>query len=313
MEQKTYLEEMGTSQAEDASDAISSPRFAKRIRKRTGIWILRLVWALAAAAIAAFALMVLTPLPVYGCVIAGVVAGTVLFSCTHVAMEWERLVVLRAGAFRKVAGPGFILTLPFVDSVTARVDMRMRSTPFKAEHVLTADLVPVNVDAVLFWTVWDAEKACCEVENFEHQVYWVTQTTLRNVLGSVSIAELSTRREQIDQEVTSILEEKTNDWGITVASVEIRDIDIPEELQESLSAEAQAERQYNARIILAEVEREAAEMFVEAADIYGRPEAALQLRAMSFVADSVKENGGLVVIPSGLSEAFDGLEKLIKA
>ena len=168
--------------------------------------------------------------------------------------------------------------------------MRMRSTAFKAEHVLTADLVPVNVDAVLFWTVWDAGKACSEVKNYVRLVYWAAQTTLRDVMGAV----------------------KTNEWGITVVSVEIRDIEIPDELQESLSAEARAEREYNARVILAEVEKEISEMFVDAARTYGREDAALQLRAMSFVSDSVREKGGLVVIPSALSEAFEGLENIAK-
>ena len=130
-------------------------------------------------------------------------------------------------------------------------------------------------------------------------------------MGGVSIAQLSTRRTQIDKEVADILERKTNEWGITVASVEIRDIEIPEDLQEALSAEARAEREYNARIILAEVEKEVSEMFVDAAQTYGRPDAALQLRAMSFVSESVKERGGLVVVPSSLSEAFEGLEKLV--
>ena len=189
----------------------------------------------------------------------------------------------------------------------------MRSTAFKAEHVLTADLVPVDVDAVLFWTVWDAGKACTEVKNFVRLVYWVAQTTLRDVMGSVNIAQLSTRREQIDKEVADILDKKTNEWGITVVSVEIRDIEIPEDLQEALSAEARAEREYNARVILAEVEKEISEMFVDAARTYGREDAALQLRAMSFVADSVKEKGGLVVVPSAISEAFEGLEKIAKS
>lgn len=168
------------------------------------------------------------------------------------------------------------------------------------------------VDAVLFWTVWDAGKACSEVKNYVRLVYWAAQTTLRDVMGAVNIAQLSTRREQIDREVADILERKTNEWGITVVSVEIRDIEIPDELQESLSAEARAEREYNARVILAEVEKEISEMFVDAARTYGREDAALQLRAMSFVSDSVREKGGLVVIPSALSEAFEGLESIAK-
>lgn len=244
--------------------------------------------------------------------VVGVLAAALIFCCIHVVLEWERAVVLRFGKFNRVSGPGLIFMIPLIEYSAATIDMRIRSTTFKAEHVLTADLVPVNVDAVLFWTVWDAEKACSEVQNFVELVYWIAQTTLRDVLGSINIAQLSTRREQIDDEIADILEHKTNEWGITVVGVEIRDIEIPDDLQESLSAEARAEREYNARVILAEVEKEISEMFVEAARTYGREDAALQLRAMSFVSDSVKEKGGLVVIPSALSEAFEGLEGLIK-
>lgn len=244
--------------------------------------------------------------------VSAAIVGWLASSSVHIVLEWEKAVVLRFGKFNRVAGPGLIFMIPLVEYSAATVDMRMRSTAFKAEHVLTADLVPVNVDAVLFWTVWDAGKACSEVKNYVRLVYWAAQTTLRDVMGAVNIAQLSTRREQIDREVADILERKTNEWGITVVSVEIRDIEIPDELQESLSAEARAEREYNARVILAEVEKEISEMFVDAARTYGREDAALQLRAMSFVSDSVREKGGLVVIPSALSEAFEGLESIAK-
>ncbi len=240
-------------------------------------------------------------------VILGLLLALLMFSCTHVVLEWERAVVLRFGKFSHVAGPGLFFTIPIIDSVTATVDTRMRSTTFKAEHVLTADLVPVDVDAVLFWAIFDAEKACSEVKNYVRLVYWIAQTTLRDVMGAVNIAQLSTRRLQIDKEVKDILEQKTSEFGITVQSVEIRDIEVPADLQEALSAEARAERESNARVMLAEVEREVSDIFVEAAETYGNKDAALQLRAMSFVADSVKEKGGTVVIPSVLSEAFEGL------
>lgn len=245
-------------------------------------------------------------------VVLGIVAGVVLFSCAHVVLEWERAVVLRFGKFNRVAGPGLIFMIPFVEYSAATVDLRMRSTAFKAEHVLTSDLVPVNVDAVLFWMVWDAGKACSEIRNYERLVFWIAQTTLRDVMGSIGIAQMSIRRTQIDQEIADILERKTSEWGITIVSVEIRDIEIPEDLQESLSVEARAEREYSARIILAEVEKEMSEMFVDAARTYKEEEAALQLRAMSFVSESVKDKGGLVVIPSALSDAFEGLGKITK-
>lgn len=245
-------------------------------------------------------------------VVVGAIASIIFYACFHVVLEWERVVVLRAGKFNRVAGPGLVFMIPIVEYSTASIDMRMRCTSFHAEHVLTSDLVPVNVDAVLFWTVWDAQRASSEVLNYERLVYWVAQTTLRDVMGGASIAQLGVRRTQLDKEISDILEKKTNEWGITISSVEIRDIEIPVELQESLSAEARAEREYNARMIRAEAEREMSEMFVEAARIYKEEDSALQLRAMSFVSESVKEKGGLVVIPSALSEAFDGLERIAK-
>ena len=300
-EKKPYFDELDDVSADDVVIATEA-QFDETTTSRTGATALR--WVLTLIVFFLFAGMgwltwSLAP------VVVGALASAVLFSCMHVVLEWERSVVLRFGKFNRVAGPGLIFMIPLVEYSAATVDMRMRSTAFKAEHVLTADLVPVNVDAVLFWTVWDAGKACSEVKNYVRLVYWAAQTTLRDVMGAVNIAQLSTRREQIDREVADILERKTNEWGITVVSVEIRDIEIPDDLQESLSAEARAEREYNARIILAEVEKEISEMFVDAARTYGREDAALQLRAMSFVSDSVREKGGLVVIPSALSEAFE--------
>ncbi|MBB3172161.1 slipin family protein [Parvibacter caecicola] len=307
-EKKSYFDEPNDITVEDET-ITSEAQFDETTTSRTGAVVIRIV--LAAVLFAVFAAVSWfsgSGVPV----LLGLLAALVLFSCTHVVLEWERAVVLRFGKFHRVAGPGLVFMLPVVDSVTATVDMRMRSTAFKAEHVLTADLVPVDVDAVLFWTVWDAEKACSEVKNYVRLVYWVAQTTLRDVMGAVTIAQLSTRRTQIDKEVADILEQKTNEYGITVLSVEIRDIEVPDDLQEALSAEARAERESNARVMLAEVEKEVSEMFVEAAETYGNKDAALQLRAMSFVADSVKEKGGMVVIPSALSEAFEGLGKLGK-
>lgn len=307
-EKKSYFDEPNDITFEDET-IISEAQFDETTTSRTGAAVLRIsLSVLVFVVFAALSWFSGSGLPV----VLGLVAALLLFSCTHVVLEWERAVVLRFGKFHRVAGPGLVFMLPLVDSVTATVDMRMRSTAFKAEHVLTADLVPVDVDAVLFWTVWDAEKACSEVKNYVRLVYWVAQTTLRDVMGAVTIAQLSTRRMQIDKEVAEILEKKTNEYGITVLSVEIRDIEVPDDLQEALSAEARAERESNARVTLAEVEKEVSEMFVEAAETYGNRDAALQLRAMSFVADSVKEKGGMVVIPSALSEAFEGLGKLGK-
>lgn len=315
MEKKTYFDEPAAPVSSNDNGGMDvEAQLKETTTSRAGS-----VWLRVGIAAIPLVIMVVAAVIVASCnfslvfVVIGLIAFAVLWGCTHVVLEWERAVVLRMGRFHRVAGPGLVIMAPFIDSVTATVDMRIRSTAFKAEHVLTADLVPVDVDAVLFWTVWDAEKACAEVKNYERLIYWVAQTTLRDVMSAVTIAQLSTRRTQIDKEVTDILESKTNEWGITVTAVEIRDIEVPEELQESLSAEARAERERNARMILAEVEKDMSDLFVEAARTYGNEDAALQLRAMSVVSESLKDNkGSLVVIPSVLSEAFNGLEKLGK-
>jgi regulator of protease activity HflC (stomatin/prohibitin superfamily) len=192
-----------------------------------------------------------------------------------------------------------------VEFVTARVDQRTVTTPFGAEETLTSDLVPVDVDAVLFWLVWDPKRAVTDVEDYPRAISWVAQTTLRTAVGSMSLAELATRREQLDQELRAAIEEKTEAWGVTILSVEIRDILIPKELQDAMSKEAQAERARNARVILAEVERDMSEMYSAAAEVYHRDEIALQLRTMSLVSESVKDNGGVVVVPSSFSDGFN--------
>lgn len=238
---------------------------------------------------------------------------TLLFCMSfHVVFEWDRAIVLRKGKINRVAGPGFVFTVPFFEYVAGTVDMRLRSMRFGAEHTLTADLVPVDVDAVLYWHVWDAKLACTELMDYEESVLLASQTSLRDAIGEMGVSQLGARRVQLDHQIQEVLGEKTNEWGITVISVEIRDIRIPEELQESMSAEARAEREYNARTLLAEAENEVSDMYVQAARKYNEEEGALQLRAMNFVADSVKEKGGTIVIPSALSEAFERLGGLGK-
>jgi regulator of protease activity HflC (stomatin/prohibitin superfamily) len=228
-----------------------------------------------------------------------------LLNSLHIAMDWERCVVMRFGRLARIAGPGLFFTIPLVDFVTARVDQRTMATPFGAEETLTSDLVPVDVDAVLFWMVWDPQKACTEVEDYPRAVSWIAQTTMRNAVGSLSIAELATRRDQLDHELQEIIAQKTEAWGITIISVEIRDILIPKELQDAMSREAQAERERNARVILAEIEQDISEMFSGAAKVYRADELALQLRTMSLVYESVKNsNGGVVVLPSSFADSF---------
>lgn len=244
--------------------------------------------------------------------VGGAAAGLLVASSVRIAPQWERVVVLRLGKFDRICGPGLYGVIPIVDSVAARVDQRMITTPFSAEEALTADLVPLGIDAVLFWMVWDPKDACVEVEDYSSAVWWAAQTALRDAVGRINLAEVATRREQLDNEVKDILEEKTRAWGITVISVEIRDIAVPSDLQDALSKEAQAERERNSRLLLAEVEKDISEMFVEAASVYERSDKALQLRTMNLIYESVKEKGGLVIAPSAFGEAFNNIDSFLK-
>ena len=245
-------------------------------------------------------------------VIVAVMAGAVAAFSIRIAPQWERVVVLRLGKFNRIDGPGLYVVVPIVESVAARVDQRIITTPFSAEEAVTADLVPLGIDAVLFWMVWDPKDACVEVEDYSSAVWWAAQTALRDAVGRINLAEVATRREQLDNEVKEILEEKTRAWGITVVSVEIRDIAVPSELQDALSKEAQAERERNSRLLLAEVEKDISEMFVEAAAVYERNDKALQLRTMNLIYESVKEKGGLVIAPSAFGEAFNNIDGFLK-
>ena len=244
--------------------------------------------------------------------IGGVALGLVTASAVRIAPQWERVVILRLGRFSRIGGPGIYTVIPIVESVAARVDQRMITTPFSAEEALTADLVPLGIDAVLFWMVWDPKDACVEVEDYSSAVWWAAQTALRDAVGRINLAEVATRREQLDNEVKDILEEKTRAWGITVVSVEIRDIAVPSDLQDALSKEAQAERERNSRLLLAEVEKDISEMFVDAAAVYERNDKALRLRTMNLIYESVKEKGGLVIAPSAFGEAFNNIDNFLK-
>lgn len=244
--------------------------------------------------------------------IGGMIVGGIVASTVRIAPQWERVVILRLGRFHRIGGPGVYMVVPIVETVAARVDQRMITTPFLAEEALTADLVPLGIDAVLFWMVWSPKDACVEVEDYSSAVWWAAQTALRDAVGRINLAEVATRREQLDNEVKEILEEKTRNWGITVISVEIRDIAVPSDLQDSLSREAQAERERNSRLLLAEVEKDISEMFVEAAAVYERNDKALQLRTMNLIYESVKEKGGLVIAPSAFGEAFNNIDSFLK-
>ena len=249
-----------------------------------------------------------TTLTIFAAIALGAIAATSI----RIAPQWERVVILRLGKFQRVAGPGLYFTIPVIEHTTAQVDQRMITTPFVAEEALTADLVPLDIDAVLFWMVWNPKDACIEVEDYNSAIWWAAQTALRDAIGRINLAEVATRRGQIDSEIKEILDEKTRDWGITVTSVEIRDITIPKELQDAMSKEAQAERERNARLLLAEVERDISEMFVDAAAVYDENDKALQLRTMNLIYESVKEKGGLVIAPSAFGEAFNSIKPFIK-
>lgn len=236
-------------------------------------------------------------------------AGLLLASTLRVAAQWEHVALLRFGRFRKIAGPGVYVVVPFVDSVAMHIDRRTITTAFYAEQALTSDLVSVDVDAILFWMVYDSEKACLEVANFPQAVRRAAQTAVRDAIGQVTLAELSVRRRQLDHELQEFMAEKCEEWGISVISVEIRNIKIPKELQDSLAREAQAERERDARVLLADVEREISEMYVEAARVYNEEPGAMQLRAMNLSYESARDGKGVLLAPSSLADGFVDLGK----
>ena len=222
----------------------------------------------------------------------------------HIALQWEKVVVLRLGKYSRTKGPGVYFTIPIFEQVALVADQRVMLTGFGAEATLTSDLVPINVDAVLFWMVWDAKAACTEVGDFSRAVELAAQTALRDAIGRAGAAEVAIRREQLDRELKSTLEEKVALWGITILSVEVRDILLPEELQDVMSLEAQAEQRKKARIILMEAEQDISDMLDDISKTYDANDSALRLRAMHLLYESVRETGGTVVLPSSFSEGF---------
>lgn len=239
-----------------------------------------------------------------GGVAAGLVVGWLAVSGIHVCQQWERIVVLRLGRLNRVSGPGLVFTWPIIEHCALYVDMRTRSIPFGAKETLTADLIPLDIDAVLYWMVWDAEKACMEINNYSLAVQLAAQTALRDAIGRSTVAGITIRRNQLDQELTKVLDEKVSEWGITVLSVEIRDIVVPEALQEAMSLEAQAEQRKKARIILMEAEQAIADMATEIGEAYDGNENALDVRRMHLMYESVRETGGTVVLPSSFADGF---------
>lgn len=237
-------------------------------------------------------------------VVVALIAALLAIMGIHIAQQWEKVVVLRLGKFNRIGGPGLFWTLPIIEQNVMRVDGRMRVTTFGAEETLTSDLVPLNVNAVLFWMVWDAKAACTEVSDFTCSVELAAQTALRDAIGRANVAEVAIRRQQLDRELKKALEEKVADWGITVLSVEMRDILLPRELHDAMSLEAQAEQRRKARIILMEGEQDVADMLDGIGRVYENNDEALRLRAMHLLYESVRETGGTVVMPSSFSEGF---------
>ena len=239
-----------------------------------------------------------------------IVLGTALvaaicFFGIKIANQWKRAVVLRLGRFRALKGPGPFFIFPIIESVVQTVDMRIRSTDFSSESTLTKDTVPVNVDAICFWMVWDAKKAILEVENFYLAIVLSAQTALRDIIGTHQLSELLTHREKLGKRLQEILDEKTNPWGITVQSVEIRDIILPKDLEDAMSKEAQAERERHARIILGTAETEIAEKFAQAAKQYESNPGAMHLRGMNMLFEGLKEKGSMIIVPSSALETMN--------
>jgi regulator of protease activity HflC (stomatin/prohibitin superfamily) len=226
-----------------------------------------------------------------------------LFSI-KIARQWEKAIVLRFGKFSGIGGPGLFWVIPIVDSVTTIVDQRVRVTDVTAESALTRDTVPVDVDAIVFWTVWDTGKAVLEVSDYFAAIALSAQTALREAIGRHELAEMIAGRDRLGHELRTILDEKTNAWGITVHSVEIRDVKIPTALEEAMSRQAQAERERQARIILGTAETEIAERFVAAGDAYANRPVALHLRAMNMLYEAIKEKGSMVIVPSSAVETM---------
>ncbi len=259
---------------------------------------------------AVMAAVLLDMIKVSDLVIGGVVMAltgiaTYLLFAIKVASQWEKAVVLRLGKFKALKGPGLFWIIPIVDTTPTWIDHRVMVTPFAAQKTLTKDTVPVDVDAVLFWVVWDAEKAALEVEDYRAAVDWAAQTALRDIIGKKMLADILVGRSAIDKELQAVIDERTTPWGVTVQSVEIRDIVIPQDLEDAMSRQAQAERERQARVILGESEKQIAASFAEASRAYADNPTALHLRAMNMLFEGLKEKGALVIVPSSAVDTMN--------
>jgi len=238
-------------------------------------------------------------------VVVWMLIGTYIMFALKVASQWEKAVILRLGKFYSLRGPGVFWIIPIIDSIPSWIDHRVMVTPFSAEKTLTKDTVPVDVDAVLFWVVWDAEKAALEVKDYQNAIAWSAQTALRDIIGRMMLADILVGRSAIDEELQHIIDERTTPWGVTVNSVEIRDIVIPQDLENAMSRQAQAERERQARVILGESEKQIASSFSEASQLYVNNPTALHLRAMNMLFEGLKEKGALVIVPSSAIDTMN--------
>jgi len=237
-------------------------------------------------------------------VIIGLLVGLTLAQSPKIAKQWEKAVVLRFGKYVGLRGPGLFWIIPFVDTVSQWIDQRVITTSFTAEETLTSDTVPVNVDAVLFWMVFDPEKAALEVQDYRMAISWAAQTALRDIIGRTSLTELLRGREKIETELQQLIDQRSTPWGVTVQSVEMRDVVIPQALQDAMSREAQASREKQARIILGQAEVEIAKLFADASVSYHDNPTALHLRAMNMLYEGLKEKGALMLVPSSAVESM---------
>ena len=236
----------------------------------------------------------------------------------NIADQWEKAVVLRMGKYKGLKGPGIFFLIPIVDKIDKYIDQRVRVTDFKADQTLTKDTVPVNVDAVVYWTVWDVEKAALEVQEYERAIFYIAQTGLRDIIGKHELADILQERDMIAQDLQKVLDHNTNPWGITCQNVGIKDIIIPQNLADAMSKEAQAERERRARVILGTAETEIAHKFSEASEQYKENPVALHLRGMNMLFEGLKEKGSMVIVPSSALDsmnlgAMGGLVSLAKS
>src|SRR5713101_4986732 len=292
-----------------AMDEVLAARRAARASRSQSRANVVSVFILLVSILIAFPMMAATQNPVWLLIFVG---GVLLSQSPKIAKQWERAVVLHLGKYTGLRGPGLFWIVPFVETISIYIDQRTITTSFAAEQTLTSDTVPVNVDAVLFWMVYDAQKAALEVQDYQQAVSWAAQTGLRDIIGRTALTELLRGRERIEAELQLLIDERSNPWGVTVQSVEMRDVVIPDALQDAMSREAQASREKQARIILGQAEVEIASLFDKAAESYRENPTALHLRAMNMLYEGLKEKGALMLVPSSAVETM-GLGGLLGA